>query len=71
MKNEPIVKYDDRHDVMHVFITSRDNFFSEEEFPGVYVNRNEDTGEIRGFTVLDYERMNKPIVQKHFPEYFH
>ena len=71
MKAEPVVKYDSEDDILHVFITSTDNFMADEEFPDVYVNRDEETGEIRGFKILNYERMNKPIVQKHFPEYFH
>ena len=71
MKNEPFFRYENDDDIMHVFIGKQDNAFDDEDFPGVYVTRDDDTGEIVGFTVLDYERMNKPIVQKHFPEYFH
>ncbi|MBR1421195.1 MAG: hypothetical protein IJ575_09125 [Selenomonadaceae bacterium] len=71
MKTDPYFKYDDMHDVMHVFIDSDINAFDDEDFPGVYVTRNDDTGKIVGFIVLDYKRKNEAVVKKHFHEYFH
>lgn len=62
-----IIKYDKRHDVMHVFITDGPYIF-EEEHPGIYVARNDDTNSIEKFTVMDYQE-NKETFKKYYPEY--
>ena len=72
MVNEgyPINKYDNRHDVLHVFLSNH-NFgdsSSEEEADNIYVTRNDDTDEIVGFTILDYKK-NAEIVKKMYPQY--
>jgi len=54
MGEKQVNKYDERHDVLHIFLGSQQNAFADEEAPGVYVNRDEDSDEIVGLTILDY-----------------
>ena len=61
-------KYDERHDVLHVFLGSRANAFTEEDFPGVYIDRNDDTDEIVGLTLMDYKKRRRDIT-KWLPQY--
>jgi len=56
-------KYDERHDVLHVFFGSLANAFSEEEFPGVYIYRNDDTDEVVGMTLMGYKERHRKIAQ--------
>ena len=56
-------KYDERHDVLHVFFGSLANAFAEEEFPGVYVDRNDDTDEVAGMTLMGYKKRHREIAQ--------
>ena len=35
------IYYDERHDILHVFLGSPINAFADEEFPGIYVSRYE------------------------------
>ena len=67
MKHQ-INKYDKQHDVLHVFLASQENSSADEEFPGIYVHRNDDTEMIVGFTIMDFSR-NKEQVQKLYPQY--
>jgi hypothetical protein len=64
----PEVKYDQRHDVLHVFLGSPINAFVDEEYPGIYINRNEDTDTIVGMTVMDF-KIRKAFFLKLFPQY--
>lgn len=50
------IKYDERHDILHVFLGSPINAFADEEFPGIYVSRNDDTNDIVGLTIIDYTK---------------
>lgn len=62
-----IWKYSLRYDVMHIFISSGPYIY-EEEYPGIYVARNEDTNNIEKFTVMDWSK-NKELFEAKFPEY--
>ncbi len=64
----PINKYDERHDILHVFLDSQRYSSADEEFPGIYVNRNDDTDMIVGFTIMDYKH-NKKNAKKLYPHY--
>ena len=64
----PINKYDKRHDVLHVFLDSQKYSTADEEFPGIYVNRNDSTDMIVGFTIMDYKE-NKATAKKLYPQY--
>ena len=60
--------YDERHDVLHVFLGSQHNSSSDEEEKGIYVTRNDDTDEIVGFTILNFSK-NRDKVQRLYPQY--
>lgn len=62
-----VKKYDRKYDIMHIFITDGPYFY-EEEHPGIYVARNDDTNSIEKFTVMDYQE-NKETFKKYYPEY--
>lgn len=68
MNNYPVNKYDSRHDVLHMFLDSPYDAFFDEEAPGIYVNRNEDSNEIVGFTVLDYSKRREQV-KKQYPQF--
>lgn len=62
-----VIKYDQKHDIMHIFIT-KGPYIYEEEHPGIYVARNEDTDVIEKFTVMDYQK-NKETFKECYPKY--
>ena len=68
LEKNQVNKYDADHDVLHVFLGNQYNASAEEEFPGVYVSRDDDTEEIVGFTVIDY-RKNRHLLHEHYPQY--
>ena len=67
MGEKQVNKYDERHDVLHIFLGSQQNAFADEEAPGVYVNRDEDSDEIVGLTILDYSK-KRPAVKEKYPK---
>lgn len=62
------MKYDHRHDVLHVFLGNQANASADEEHPGIYVNRDESTEQIVGFTILDFSKQ-KESLRQFYPEY--
>ena len=67
----PISKYDERHDVLHVYLDSRCNEYeasAEEEYPNIYVMKDDDTDETVGFKILDFKR-NAAKVARIYPQY--
>ena len=65
MGEKQVNKYDERHDVLHIFLGSQQNAFADEEAPGVYVNRDEDSDEIVGLTILDYSKKRAAVKEKY------
>ena len=61
-------KYDKPHDVLHVFLGSCGMSFSEENYPGVFVKRCEDTDEVVGLTIMDFQKRKEEIYNV-LPEY--
>jgi len=63
-------KYDERHDVLHVFLGKCNSFdaYAEEEYPGIFIKKCEDTEEIVGLTILDYQK-RKGELSELLPEY--
>lgn len=55
-------KYDERHDVLHVFLGNSSNGFMDEEYPGVYVNRDDSTDDVVGLTLMDFKKRRTSIV---------
>lgn len=62
------MKYDKQHDVLHIFLGSPINAFADEEFPGIYVSRDEDTNDIVELTVMDFKKKKK-LLTKYFPQF--
>ena len=57
----PLLKYDEHHDVMHVYLSKRCNEYessAEEEYPDVYVLKDDETDETVGFKILDYKKLD-------------
>ena len=50
------IKYDKQHDILHVFLGSPINAFAKEEYPDVYVSRDEDTNDIVELTIIDFKK---------------
>lgn len=73
MKTEiyPASKYDERHDVLHVYLNNRCNAYdasADEEYPDIYVFRDDDTNEIVGFKFLRFTK-NANAIKKLFKQY--
>lgn len=69
MKEEyPINKYDDEHDVLHVYLKSQRDAFADEEQKDIYVFRNDESDEIVGFTVMDYSK-NADRLKSLYPQF--
>ena len=67
----PINKYDERHDVLHVYLNRRCNEYdasADEEYPDVYVLKDDDTNEIVGFKILNFKK-NESVFKKYYPQY--
>lgn len=67
----PVKKYDARHDVLHVYLNKRCNWYyssAEEPAHDIYVIYDDDTDEIVGFKILDYKR-NVDKARQMFPQY--
>ena len=56
-------KYDERHDVLHVFLGNSNNAFMDEEFPGVYINRDDSTDDVVGLTLMDFRKRRSSILE--------
>lgn len=64
----PINKYDDAHDVLHVYLKSQRDAFADEEQKDIYVFRNDESDEIVGFTIIDYSK-NAARVKALYPQF--
>lgn len=67
----PINKYDERHDVLHVYLSNRCNEYdasAEEEYSDIYVLKDDDTDEIVGFKILNFTK-NARKLAKIYPQY--
>lgn len=67
----PINKYDRRHDVLHVYLSDKCNWYdasSEEDVRDIYVIKTDDTDEIVGFKILDYHK-NVAKARELYPQY--
>lgn len=65
-----MTKYDNRHDVLHVFLGNclSGDVSAEEEYPGVYIKRCDDTDDVVGITILDYSK-KKSRLSSILPDY--
>lgn len=55
----PVIKYDYDHDVLHVYYNNRCNSYhssADEIEKGVYRFIDDDTGDITGYKILDYQK---------------
>ena len=55
---------------MHIFISSGPYFY-EEEYPEIYVARNENTNEIKKFTIMDWSENKKLFEDAHFSKFLY
>ena len=67
----PVKKYDARHDVLHVYLSRRCNWYdssAEEPVHNICVIYDDDTDEIVGFKILNYKR-NVEKAREMYPQY--
>lgn len=71
--SKPVYKYNEWQDVLNVFYSDRVHYYGDEEYkenyPYLYVLRDDDTEEIIGFTILDYSKY-KAHLPELYPEQF-
>ena len=68
MSSYPIRLYDNRNDVLYIYLDSQYNAFADEEQPDIYVFRNDDDNRIVGFRILDFQH-NKSNFKLLYPQY--
>lgn len=61
MLTEPLVRvtksnYDADHDVLYLFIGHPQFGYEEETYPGIYLRRTEETDEVIGAIIMDYQK---------------
>jgi hypothetical protein len=61
-------KYDDEHDVLHIFFPPYAPSYDDEEYPGIIIKRSVTDERITGFVIIDYKK-NKVIAQKLYPQF--
>lgn len=61
--------YDEVADVLYSFIGKRGNCISIQVAPGIYIHRNSESGEIKGFTIVDYMKRKKRGMIKDIPHF--
>ena len=64
----PISLYDNRNDVLYIYLDSQYDAFADEEQPDIYVMRNDASNQIVGFRILDF-RHNKSKFENRYPQY--
>jgi len=52
-------KYDERSDVLYASIGNPRPGISEEPFDGILIRRDANTGEVIGFTIINYSRQKR------------
>lgn len=62
-------KYDERHDVLHVFFPPYALAFDDEDYPGVIIKRAAKDGRIIGLVILDYKKRSKKDLNVILPEF--
>ena len=63
----PILKYDQDHDVMHIYCNDRCNEWNSSAIEideGIYRLTDDDTGDITGYKILDYKKKVKAFEQE-------
>jgi DNA repair photolyase len=67
--NRENAKYDDRHDVLHVFLAPSRPYCDDEDFLGVFIKRAEDDASTIGLVILDFEKRSRDQLSQFLPEY--
>lgn len=62
-------KYDDRHDVLHVYLNPSALSVDEEEFPGVVIRRSVQDDQITGFVIMDFQKRDKKLLETLIPRF--
>lgn len=63
------VKYDQRHDVMHVFLSTGEPAFDDEDYPGIIIRRSMKNDKVIGITILDFSKRTKAELGRSLPKY--
>lgn len=64
----PIQMYDSTNDVFYIYLGSQYDAFADEEYPNIYVMRNDADNQIVGFKILDFKN-NKSKFELQYPQY--
>jgi len=59
--------YNQEFDILDVFIKKVVPSYSEEIYNGVYVYRNRETNDVVGFSIMDYSKRDKNVINEHLP----
>lgn len=60
-------KYDEKHDVLHLFFSRVMPGDDEEIYPGVFVRRSETDERISGVVIFDYSKRSKRLLEELLP----
>ena len=67
--NKGNTKYDNRHDVLHVFLAPTRPYFGDEDYPGIVINRAVEDESTIGLTILDFKKRNPKMLAEKLPDY--
>jgi hypothetical protein len=65
--NNLTFKYDNEHDVLHLFIGESKVSYADELEPGVFVRFSDDDDSLTGVIIMGYQRRDKNALQKCLP----
>lgn len=63
------IKYDQRHDVLHVYLHPSILSVDEEEYPGVVIRRSVKDEQITGFMIMDYQKKDPVLLENLLPNF--
>jgi hypothetical protein len=62
-------KYDERHDVLHVFLAPTKSYWGDEDYPGIFFERAVDDDSTIGLVILDFKKRDEESLRSKLPDY--
>ncbi|WP_338826306.1 hypothetical protein MTBGP_11140 [Moorella thermoacetica] len=63
------VKYDQDHDILHVFFYPEELSVDDEDYPGIVIRRSIKDDRVTGIMIMDYSRRSKDLLRTVLPRY--
>lgn len=63
------IKYDDNHDVLHVYFHPVGFSTDDEEYPGIVIRRAVNDNHVTGLVIMDFSKRDKNSLEQLLPTY--